>query len=121
MFTTRGDEKETSSVVTYEKWLAVGVGQIGMSVDEFEAMSPAQFIMAWAGYASREARREKSEWERTRTATAMIVNVQIEEKHRLSPTMLWPLPWDVPEKRETETITIEERRERAAALIAAAG
>ena len=37
---------------------------------------------------------ERQDWERTRWATTVLLNIQIEKNKRIKPTDLLPLPWD---------------------------
>lgn len=37
---------------------------------------------------------ERQNWERTRWSTAVLLNVQLDKKHRIKPTQLLSLPWD---------------------------
>ncbi len=37
---------------------------------------------------------ERQDWERTRWSTSVLLNVQLDKKHRIKPTQLLPLPWD---------------------------
>ena len=43
--------------VTYERWFAIAVGQMGLAPEAFERLTPAEFIYAWLGWAKREGDR----------------------------------------------------------------
>ena len=52
--------------MTYERWFAIAVGQMRLAPDVFAAMTPAEFVYAWLGWAEHEQRRERQAWERGR-------------------------------------------------------
>lgn len=63
-----------------------------MQVDDFCAMSPAEFATALAMWGDDHEAAERAAWERTRTLAAISVQPHI--SRRLTPRQLLPLPWD---------------------------
>jgi len=84
---------------------------MGLRPDDFNALTPAEFIYAWFGWSEQQQSLNKQAWERERWAVWITTCIQLDTKDRLPMTQMFPLPWeenlDVPQE-----LTMEERKER---------
>jgi hypothetical protein len=97
--------------VTYERWFAIAVGQMGLAPEAFAALTPAEFVYTWLGWSDGERSRQRQEWERKRWSVWVSTCIQLDKKDRLPMTEMFPLPWEIPMQTLREP-TIEERKER---------
>lgn len=84
-----------------------------MRPEDFNALTPAQFLYAWQGYTERQTSQFRSDWERTRYQTWILTSIQLDRKDRKPMTEMFPLPWE--EEAQpllSKEITIQERVER---------
>ena len=70
-----------------------------MSVEDFYNMLPRHFWNKLDGFYELENIREKGQWERTRWATTLLLNIQIAQGKRLKPTDLIEFEWDKKDKK----------------------
>lgn len=89
--------------------MAIGLGQMAMSIDNFNSITPAEFITAYLGYLKRQEEIERMQWERCRWQTWIYACVQSTKK--ISMKEFAPLPWDEPIEKDLE-LTEEQRAER---------
>lgn len=92
--------------------MAIGVGCMGMSMDDFERCTPAEFERIYARWREQRTNEERSRWERTRSVCMFVL--QPWSKKPLKAKDVLPLPWDnktAPEDEE-EMMSEEERRKR---------
>lgn len=84
---------------------------MGLRPDDFNALTPAEFIYAWIGWSEQEQNRTKQAWERERWSVWVATCIQLEKKDRQPMTQMFPLPWEevIPPSQE---LTMEERKER---------
>ena len=71
---------------------AIGLGEMGMSVEEFYNMTPRQFHNKREGFQRHIQYHTELLWETTRWQAA--VNVAPHTKRRISPKDLAVFPWD---------------------------
>lgn len=84
---------------------------MGLRPDDFNALTPAEFIYAWLGWSEQQQSLNKQAWERERWAVWITTCIQLDKKDRLPMTQMVPLPWeevlDIPQE-----LTMEERKKR---------
>lgn len=97
--------------MTYERWLAIAVGQMHLTPEAFEGMTPAEFIYAWLGWSALEASRLRQAWERERWAVWVTTCIQLDRKDRLPMREMFPLPWEESHEHRRQP-TLEERKKR---------
>lgn len=84
-----------------------------MRPEDFEALTPAEFIYAWLGWSEREQNLQRRAWERERWAVWVLTSIQLDRKERRAMTEMFPLPWEAEKSAQTSTpLTMQERRER---------
>lgn len=88
---------------------------MGLTPEVFEMMTVAEFVYASWGYAERVKEQMRSDWERERWSTYLLLSIQIDPKDRRDMIEMLPLPWE--RAIEVRELTIEERRERARKII----
>lgn len=101
----------------------MAVGEIGMSLDDFDRLTPAEFEAIFRRWASGQERAERAGWEQTR-AQVMAALAPYTDR-RLTPHEVLPLPWDgepcAGAASPREELTGEQRAERYRAAVAARG
>lgn len=110
--TCGGAEEVDDRRITYERWFAIAVGQMSMRPEDFEALTPAEFIYAWLGWSEQEQIRQQQMWERERWAVWVLTSIQLDRKERRAMTEMFPLPWETEATETPEPLTMQERRER---------
>ena len=80
-----------------------------MKVDEFYDMLPREFWNKVQGFHELENLRQRSDWERTRWSTCLLLNIQIAKGKRLKPTDLIKFEWD----NKKDTVDFKKLKERA--------
>ena len=83
-----------------------------MRPEDFEALTPAEFIYAWLGWSEQEQIRQQQMWERERWAVWVLTSIQLDRKERRVMTEMFPLPWETEATETPEPLTMQERRER---------
>lgn len=84
-----------------------------MRPEDFNSLTPAEFIYAWQGYTERQTSQFRSDWERTRYQTWILTSIQLDRKDRRPMTEMFPLPWEeVQQPLLSKEITAQERVER---------
>lgn len=84
---------------------------MGLRPDDFNALTPAEFIYAWLGWSELEQNRNKQSWERERWAVWVATCIQLDKKDRQPMIQMFPLPWEEVLLFSQE-LTMEERKER---------
>ncbi len=74
-----------------------------MRPEDFEVLTPAEFIYAWLGWSERE---------RERWAVWVLTSIQLDRKERRAMTEMFPLPWEAESAQTSTPLTMQERRER---------
>ena len=80
-----------------------------MNVDDFYDMLPREFWNKVDGFYNLENMRQRSDWERTRWSTCLLLNIQIAKGKRIKPTDLIRFDWEEGENK----IDFEELKARA--------
>ncbi len=83
---------QASESYTWDTLEAIGLGEMGMSVEEFYNMTPRQFQNKREGFHKHLQYHTELLWETTRWQAA--VNVAPHTKKRISPKDLAVFPWD---------------------------
>jgi len=78
--------------------MEMGLGQMGMSPDEFDRITVAEFISKQKGFFTLEQQREKQHWYRT----IALLNIQLQKKDRINPETFFK------EKKKTTPMTREQ-------------
>lgn len=84
---------------------------MGFPPDDFNALTPAEFIYAWIGWSELEQNRTKQAWERERWSVWVATCIQLDKKDRQPMTQMFPLPWEEVASIPQE-LTMEERKKR---------
>lgn len=84
---------------------------MGLRPDDFNALTPAEFIYAWIGWSEMEQNRTKQAWERERWSVWVATCIQLDKKDRQPMTQMFPLPWEEVVSIQQE-LTMEERKKR---------
>ena len=72
---------------------------LGMKVEEFYDMLPREFWNKVEGFYELENMRQRSDWERTRWSTCLLLNIQIAKGKSIKPTDLIVFEWEKDEKK----------------------
>jgi len=78
--------------------MEIGLGQMGMSAQDFDNITLAEFISKQKGFFELELRREKQHWYRT----IALLNIQLQKKDRINPETFFK------EKKKTTPMTREQ-------------
>ena len=65
-----------------------------MNVDEFYDMLPREFWNKIEGFRELENMRQRSDWERTRWSTCLLLNIQLPKNKSIKPTDLIEFDWE---------------------------
>lgn len=90
---------------------------MGLSVQTFESLTPAEFIYAWLGWLKQQRDRVIHEWELTRWQTWVLTSIQLERKDRKPLEQMFPMPWDSAEKMPEEPLSLSERQKRVKEIL----
>lgn len=85
---------------------------MGLRPDDFNALTPAEFIYAWISWSELEQNRTKQAWERERWSVWVATCIQLDKKDRQPMTQMFPLPWEGSETLLDKPLTMKERKER---------
>lgn len=86
---------------------------MGLSIDDFSALTPAQFDAIYAEWRSEQDNKNKGRWEQTRYLMWAILK-PYSKKKTLKPTDILSFPWDKtnkPKKKMTKAEREESLRE----------
>ena len=95
--------------------MGMALGCIGMSRDDFERCTPAEFHQVWQRWAEARRDAERGEWDRTRVLALFAVSPYT--KGSLRAHDILPFPWD---DEQTEGRREEPSREELHARFEAA-
>ena len=70
-----------------------------MNVDEFYDMLPREFWNKIEGFRELENMRQRSDWERTRWSTCLLLNIQLPKNKSIKPTDLIEFEWEKGKKK----------------------
>tara|TARA_R110000824_G_scaffold93033_3_gene225272 strand:- start:2162 stop:2437 length:276 start_codon:yes stop_codon:yes gene_type:complete len=65
-----------------------------MNVDDFYDMLPREFWNKVDGFYELENMRQRSDWERTRWSTCLLLNIQLPKNKSIKPTDLIQFEWE---------------------------
>ena len=65
-----------------------------MNVDDFYEMLPREFWNKIDGFYKLENMRQRSDWERTRWSTCLLLNIQLPKNKSIKPTDLIKFEWE---------------------------
>ena len=65
-----------------------------MNVDDFYDMLPREFWNKVDGFYELENIRQRSDWERTRWSTCLLLNIQLPKNKSIKPTDLIKFDWE---------------------------
>tara|TARA_R110002096_G_scaffold2667_1_gene13755 strand:+ start:385 stop:660 length:276 start_codon:yes stop_codon:yes gene_type:complete len=65
-----------------------------MNVDDFYDMLPREFWNKVDGFYELENMRQRSDWERTRWSTCLLLNIQLPKNKSIKPTDLMQFEWE---------------------------
>ena len=65
-----------------------------MNVDDFYDMLPREFWNKVDGFYELENMRQRSDWERTRWSTCLLLNIQLPKNKSIKPTDLIRFEWE---------------------------
>jgi len=65
-----------------------------MNVDDFYEMLPREFWNKVDGFYKLENMRQRSDWERTRWSTCLLLNIQLPKNKSIKPTELIKFEWE---------------------------
>ena len=65
-----------------------------MNVDDFYDMLPREFWNKVDGFYELENMRQRSDWERTRWSTWLLLNIQLPKNKSIKPTDLMRFQWE---------------------------
>jgi len=80
-----------------------------MNVDDFYDMLPREFWNKVDGFYELENMRQRSDWERTRWSTCLLLNIQLPKNKSIKPTDLMRFEWE----EEALKIDFEELKAKA--------
>lgn len=84
---------------------------MAMRPDDFNDLTPAEFIHAWFGWMELQEAGMRQAWERERWGVWILTTIQMERKDRLPMTQMFPLPWEAIPTQATD-LSMNERLER---------
>lgn len=88
--------------------MKLGLGQMGMTTQDFWQCTPREFWNKLEGYYDRVQYEQQQEWVRQRYFACLLLNVQIEKNHQLEPKDLIEFEWEKAEKKPIELPTPED-------------
>ena len=80
-----------------------------MNVNDFYDMLPREFWNKVDGFYELENMRQRSDWERTRWSTCLLLNIQLPKNKSIKPTDLIKFEWE----KEALKIDFEELKMKA--------
>ena len=80
-----------------------------MNVDDFYDMLPREFWNKVDGFYELENTRQRSNWERTRWSTCLLLNIQLPKNKSIKPTDLIKFEWE----KEALKIDFEDLKNKA--------
>ena len=81
-----------------------------MNVDDFYNMLPREFWNKMAGFYKLENMRQRSDWERTRWSTCLLLNIQLPKGKSVKPMDLIRFEWEE-DKRKIDFEDLKSKAE----------
>jgi len=78
-----------------------------MRVDEFYDMLPREFWNKLEGFHELENMRQRSDWERTRWSTCLLLNIQLPKNKSIKPKDLIRFEWEQENKIDFEELKMK--------------
>ena len=82
----------------------MAIGEIGMSLKDFYSLTFIEYHHVAKGYMYKDERK----WQRVRTQTALLINVQLPKDQNISPEELIRLPNDIVIEKKKDIPTRED-------------
>lgn len=76
----------------------MALGHIGMSLYDFESLTPSEFKAIADAFSRKEERKLHDDWARMRQLAAIVV--QLHSNKKVDATKLMPFPWDKKAKQD---------------------
>jgi hypothetical protein len=80
---------------------------MGMKVDDFYDMLPREFWNKVEGFHELENMRQRSDWERTRWSTCLLLNIQLPKNKSIKPKDLIKFEWEKDNKIDFEELKMK--------------
>ncbi len=90
--------------------LGHAIGVLGMSVSDFESLTPEEFTATCRAWSNYQEDMLHGDWERMRMLATITVQPHV--KGKMTPQKLLPLPWESPKKPPREKMSAREHRQR---------
>ena len=90
-----------------------------MGFDDFRRCYPEEFEAICRAWAEMREGDSRADWERTRISASICISPHV--RRPIPPAKLMPMPWDKSPAEAGEKLSKEERKARAAAIMAEAG
>lgn len=99
---------------------------MGLPPEEFDRLTPAQFIYAYLGWRKLQQDKVRHDWELCRYQTWVLTSIQLDRKDRLPLQQMFPMPWDGSATRgndkensseKVNELTMEERLARVREML----
>lgn len=78
-----------------------------MKVDDFYDMLPREFWNKVEGFHELENMRQRSDWERTRWSTCLLLNIQLPKNKSINPKDLIKFEWEKDNKIDFEELKMK--------------
>ena len=80
-----------------------------MNVDDFYDMLPREFWNKLEGFYELENMRQRSDWERTRWSTCLLLNIHLGKGKSIKPSALIKIEWE----KDDNKIDFEDLKNKA--------
>lgn len=89
----------------------MALGCLGLSLDDFCALSPDEFNQVHKAHIDAEIERLHGDWDRMRTQTTYLMQPHFNKQ--LDAKKLMPFPWEKEQKKKAPSSTEKRRQELA--------
>ena len=76
-------------MLSWDEVEKIGLGKLGLRVDELYDLLPHQFFTMVEGFFELETERDKREWEKVRWQTCLLLNIHLPKNKTLKPIDLF--------------------------------
>ncbi|MFI3298768.1 MAG: hypothetical protein R3Y49_03080 [Rikenellaceae bacterium] len=90
---------------------------MGISPQDFDTLTPAEFVYARLAWMAAEREKFRQEWERTRWSTWILAMPNFEKSARGEASAMFPLPWEEASTQKCKEMTMEERSQRVNTIL----
>ncbi len=91
-------------MLSWDEVEKIGLGKLGLRVDELYDMLPHQFFTMVEGFFELETERDKREWEKVRWQTCLLLNIHLPKNKILKPTDLFKFEGEKKTKTDYEKL-----------------